>query len=197
MDKWLGEYRLDNFIDPGGSSAVFHACKKNSEKAVAIKIMRDRFQNRDPNLKNDVFKEVELLTRLDHDHNVKFIKVIFYNTDHDQMARPCIVMPYVPGGTLRKLLKNNDLLPLETVRSYMRQITEALSYAHSRNIAHCDIKPENLLLSEDGRKIFLADFGIAKILSEIHSTMRVTTSPSGTALYMAPEQFEGHPSRRS
>lgn len=197
MDKKIGEYHLIDFIEPGGSSAVYRASQRGSKEEVAIKIMRDRFPNRDQTLMKTFKKEVEVLKKLDHEHIVKIIEVIFDNTDYDQMARPCIVMPYIPGGTLRKLLNNHDLLSLETIRSYIRQITKALQYAHDRNVFHCDVKPENILLSEDGSCLFLADFGIAQILSEIHSTTHVTTKPSGTAEYMSPEQFDGHPSPKS
>src|SRR5581483_3930744 len=197
MDKWIGPYRLINFIEPGGSSAVFRAYRKDSEEEVAIKVMRDRFPKRDPTPKEKFLREVQILETLDHKHIVKLIEVIFEDTDYDQMIRPCIIMPYVPGGTLRKFLKNNNLLAFETIRSYMSQITAALAYAHSHKVVHCDVKPENILLSEDGSHLFLADFGIAQILSEIHSTTHVTTRPSGTDIYMAPEQFEGHPSSKS
>lgn len=205
IDEWIGEYHIIGFrsatvLGHGGSSTVFRAYKKdNEEEVVALKRMHDPFPNYDAALKEKILKEVDILEMLDHDHIVKLIEVIFEDTDYGQMARPCIVMPYVPGGTLRKLLTNNDLLPLETIRSYMRQITDALSYAHSHRdrVVHCDVKPENILLSEDGNKVFLTDFGIAQITSEIRSTTHVTTKPSGTDIYMAPEQFKGHPSRKS
>src|SRR5947209_254530 len=158
IDQWIGEYHLTKLIGPGASSAVFRACKTGSEEEVAIKRMSERFPNHDLALKEKFLKEVGILGTLDHNHIVRLIEVIFENTDYNQMARPCIVMPYIPGGTLRKLLNENDLLPLETIRSYMLQITEALSYAHDCKVVHCDIKPENILLSKDGNNVFLADF---------------------------------------
>ena len=105
-------------------------------------------------------------------------------------------MPYASGGTLRqKLEAHGGLLPSETIRSYTRQLADALNYAHQHDIIHCDVKPENVLLDKDGH-LLLGDFGIARIRAETLSGVSMTTQePFGTLVYMAPEQFKGKPHR--
>src|SRR5207249_11448551 len=103
-----------------------------------------------------------------------------------------LVIDYAPNGTLRRRYPKGSLVPLPIIISAVKQVADALQYAHEHKIIHRDVKPENMLLGRR-REILLSDFGIATIA---HSTSSLSTSAegtSGTLSYMAPEQIEGHP----
>jgi WD40 repeat protein len=128
-------------------------------------------------------EEVKKLALLKNPYIVRLIETHF-----DQDIRPYIVMAYAPGGNLRGKHPEGTLLPLETIRIYANQLAAALAYAHQNAVIHCDVKPANVLLDQDGN-LLLSDFGISRI-SE--STLPQTTrEPFGTPTYMAPEQFKG------
>src|SRR5262249_17023686 len=105
---------------------------------------------------------------------------------------PFLVMDYAPNGSLRQRYPRGNLVPLPVIISSVKQVAEALQYAHEQKFIHRDVKPENMLLGRR-QEVLLSDFGIATI---VHSTSSLKTSAegtSGTLAYMAPEQIEGHP----
>jgi eukaryotic-like serine/threonine-protein kinase len=112
--------------------------------------------------------------------------------DLDETTRT-LVMEYVPGGTLRRLL-DGGALPATVVAMLARALLDALGYVHARGIVHGDVKPSNLLLrrplSDAEAPVVIADFGIAHLAG---SALR-PDAPAGTPLYLAPEQFRGAPS---
>ena len=125
-----------------------------------------------------------MLERLQHPSIIRIRDAGFDKT------RPYLVMDYAPQGSLRERYPEGTVLSLETINLYIQQIADALEYAHSEHIVHCDIKPDNILLAQDGR-LLLSDFGIAQV---VHTTLPNTTrGPAGTPEYMAPEQFLGKP----
>jgi serine/threonine protein kinase len=99
-------------------------------------------------------------------------------------------MDYAPGGTVRKRHPRGVALPLPTILDYVKQVADALQYAHDEHFIHRDVKPENLLVGRR-QEILLSDFGIALLAQTSRSqSMQDVT---GTASYMAPEQFQGKP----
>src|SRR5437588_8838431 len=103
-------------------------------------------------------------------------------------------MDYLPNGNVRQRHPKGTVLPLLTIVSYVTQIASALQYAHDEKLIHRDIKPENMLLDRDNTLV-LSDFGIALMVQS--SRYQSTQEVAGTAAYMAPEQFQGHPQRAS
>ena len=105
---------------------------------------------------------------------------------------PFLVIDYAPNGTLRQRYPKGSLVPLPVIVSSVKQVADALQYAHEQKFIHRDVKPENMLLGRR-QEVLLSDFGIATIA---HSTSSLNVSAegtSGTLAYMAPEQIEGHP----
>src|SRR5476651_2182459 len=100
-------------------------------------------------------------------------------------------MAYLTGGTLSEYIVKRGPLPLNEVIKFMRQIADALEFAHSKGIIHRDFKPSNVLLDEQGNA-YLSDFGIAKITAN-SSTLTGEAAMLGTPHYMAPEQVSGEP----
>jgi len=103
---------------------------------------------------------------------------------------PYLVMDYAPYGTVRKRHSKGVALPLPTILGYVKQVADALQYAHDEHFIHRDIKPENLLVGRR-QEILLSDFGIALIAQTSRS--QNLQDVAGTASYMAPEQFQGKP----
>src|SRR5262249_15193916 len=99
-------------------------------------------------------------------------------------------MDYAPSGTLRNRHPKGTPLPVSTVVDYIKQIAQALQYAHDRKVVHRDVKPENMLIGEHN-EILLSDFGIALIAHSSHYDS--TKDMAGTIAYMAPEQIAAHP----
>src|SRR5260221_11272711 len=99
-------------------------------------------------------------------------------------------MDYAPGGNLRQHHLKGTRLSLETILSYVRQIANALQYAHQEQVIHRDIKPENMLLGRNNQA-FLSDFGIAVLAQSFN--YRKTQNHAGTIAYLDPEQIQAHP----
>jgi len=100
-------------------------------------------------------------------------------------------MEYAPNGTLRQRHQQGTRLALETILPYVRQIADALQFAHDQQLIHRDIKPENMLLGRNN-EVLLSDFGIAIMYSTVHSHTRPQQDTAGTVPYMAPEQLKAH-----
>jgi len=103
---------------------------------------------------------------------------------------PFLVMGYASNGTLRQLHPKDTILPLSTVGSYVKQVADALQYAHDEKLIHRDIKPENMLVGRRG-DVLLSDFGIALVAQS--SRYQSTQEMAGTMAYMPPEQIHGKP----
>jgi serine/threonine-protein kinase len=107
----------------------------------------------------------------------------------DEDGVPYLVLEYIDGTSLDKYLLNGQPMPAAIVAQVMDQISQALDYAHSRGVLHRDIKPSNILLTRDGRRAVLSDFGLALVLGQARLTMPGIIL--GTPRYMAPEQVRG------
>ncbi|HXZ05862.1 MAG TPA: serine/threonine-protein kinase, partial [Ktedonobacteraceae bacterium] len=113
--------------------------------------------------------------------------------DYDvQDGVPFLVIDYAPNGTLRHRYPKGSLVPLPVILSSVKQVAEALQYAHEQKFIHRDVKPENMLLGRR-QEVLLSDFGIATIAHNTSSQDVSKEGTSGTLAYMAPEQIEGHP----
>jgi Protein kinase domain/GAF domain len=171
-----GRYRVVEPISAGAMGAVYRAIDNESDIEVALK------QCTNPHHDQRFEAEARLLSALSHPRVVRII---------DHFAAPTgqyLVMDLVRGIDLGVLLKQRGTpgLPVDQSIEYVRQTCEALSYVHDQQIVHRDVKPQNLILSENG--VVLVDFGIARLLDEVEQQGTVGI---GTPRFMAPEVFAG------
>jgi serine/threonine protein kinase len=181
----FGRYHLLEQLGEGGMAAVYKAYDTRLERDVAIKVIRvDKFAPAElERILKRFEREAKALARLTHPN---IVPVIDYG---DYEGAPYLVMPYLPGGTLKQNL--GKPMPWQDAVHLLLPIAQALGYAHDHNIIHRDIKPSNILLTENGQPM-LSDFGIAKIIeSEDVATLTGTGTGVGTPEYMAPEQWTG------
>ncbi len=171
----FGQYRLVRFIKEGGFGAVYEATHPRRGQ-VALKLLKRQLDERGL---RDFLNDVRAVL-LHHPH---IIEIVDFGVEGQT---PFLVMPYFVRGSLRARHPKGSQLPLPTIVDYVRQIGEALQYAHDNGTIHRDIKPDNVLLGSDGMLV-LADFGIAVIFDQ--SKTHRTVEFAGSLEYAAPEQF--------
>jgi serine/threonine protein kinase len=193
LGKVVGDCLLEKLVGYGGSSAVFLAQPLNSEQKVAVKVFLPR-STMDTQAQKAFYRrflrEAQAASDLDHPH---VLSVYSYG---EHQGLPYIVMPYLPGGTLADYVKREGPLSLRVAQSYLKQIADALDYAHKCGCVHCDVKPANILLGDDGQ-VVLSDFGIVRLLEGTSLTaqqsMKSPETLMGTPDYISPEQALGEP----
>ncbi len=181
VGQQLGNYRLVRLIGHGGFADVYLAEHVYLNTKVAIKILQTRVAD---NELEAFLKEARTIASLVHPH---IVRVTDFGVASDT---PFLVMDFALNGTLRQRHPKGTQLPLTTIVPYVRQVAEALQYAHDEKFIHRDIKPENMLLGRRN-EVLLSDFGIADIAQS--SRYQGTQESAGTAAYMAPEQIQGKP----
>lgn len=182
-NNWrLGKYDLVRKIGSGGMSSVFKAIDRESDRAVAVKVLPPGLDE-EQSFKARFEREAKILMRLRHPNIVPILD--FGEVDGVYY----IVMPLMEVGTLRERINSGPLKPEEGAH-IVRQIAEALQHAHDMDLVHRDVKPSNILLDEEGNA-WLSDFGTARVLD---ATANLTgSSLIGTPQYMSPEQARGDP----
>lgn len=178
----VGNYVLLDLLGRGGMGSVFLARHKKMDRQVAMKIVSRRV-GKDPASLERFLTEARATAALDHPNIVRA-----YDVDQDK-ERFFIIMEYVPGQDLEKLVDIEGPLDFEFAADCVRQAAEGLAHAHHRNMVHCDIKPSNLLVTDDG-VVKILDMGMARLLnqSETDSSVGRDQRELGTVNYMAPEQ---------
>lgn len=176
-------YKILRHIGSGGMAEVYLAEDLLLSRQVAIKVLRDQF-NDDKTLLNQFKHEAQSAARLSNPSIINIFDVC------EEDGKSFIVMEYVEGKTLKDLLEEKGrLTPYQAVKIAC-DIAAGLSHAHKRNIIHCDIKPHNILITENMMPK-IADFGIARMISSM--TMVYTNSVIGSVHYLSPEQASGKP----
>jgi hypothetical protein len=176
-----GRYQLGERLGRGGFADVYLGEHLHLKTPRAIKVLHTQLTGADvAQFRN----EARLVAHLDHPHILKI-----HDFDLEQ-GLPFLVMDYAQSGSLRQRHPKGERVPLATLVSYVKQIADALQYAHDQKVIHRDIKPENLLLLRTN-DILLSDFGIA-VVAQSTSQQR-TQEFAGTAAYSAPEQLQGKP----
>ena len=181
----LGRYRILEQLGEGGMATVYKAYDTRLERDVAVKIIRQGAFPPDQleRILKRFEREAKALGRLAYPN---IVGVIDYG-DHE--GAPYLVMPYLPGGTLKQRL--GKPFPWQEAVRLLLPVAKALQFAHAQGILHRDVKPSNILITADGGPL-LTDFGIAKLLeSEETQTLTGTGIGVGTPEYMAPEQWTG------
>ena len=177
-----GRYRLDAQIGAGGMSTVYLAFDQTLERRVAIKLMHREIASDSDQLER-FRREARAVAQLSHPHIVGVI-----DAGEDE-GRPYIVFEYVEGETLKERIRRMGRLPVDEAIAYAIEIARALGAAHARGIVHRDIKPQNVLVDEEG-SAKVTDFGIARSLDE--DGLTADGRVLGTTDYVSPEQALGH-----
>jgi tRNA A-37 threonylcarbamoyl transferase component Bud32 len=177
-----GRYRLDAQIGTGGMSTVYRAFDTVLERQVAIKLMHREIA-RDSGQLERFRREARAVAQLNHPHIVTVI-----DAGEDE-AMPYIVFEYVEGETLKDRIRRHGRLPISEAVAYAIEIARALGVAHERGIVHRDVKPQNVLVDEEG-SAKVTDFGIARTLDQ--EGLTADGRVLGTTDYVSPEQALGH-----
>lgn len=174
-------YELLEKIGEGGMAIVYKAKCHLLNRNVAVKILKEEFSN-NIDFMDKFKKEAASAASLSSNHIVNI-----YDVGHERDIN-YIVMEYIKGKTLKQVILQNGSMNNSQVIDYGIQIAKALECAHKNNIIHRDIKPHNILVTEDGT-IKVTDFGIAKASSSV--TITNTSTVMGSAHYFSPEQAKG------
>jgi len=174
-------YEILEKVGSGGMSVVYKAKDTKLGRFVAIKVLREEFCF-DENFVKKFKVEAQSAASLSHSNIVNIYDVGNEGRTH------FIVMEYLEGETLKDYIKNNGQLPENEILKIAVCIASALDHAHNNHIIHRDIKPQNIMLTNDG-KVKVADFGIARVASE--NTIDMPENPTGSVYYIAPEQARG------
>src|SRR5437764_10425518 len=186
VGQQLGNYRLVRLLGRGGFAEVYLGQHVHlASKQAAIKILQlfdvdtRKFQ-----------EEAETTEQLVHPHIVRLL-------DFDiEEGTSFLVLDFAPGGSLRSRHPRGSIVPLATVREYLKELAPALQYAHDKHILHRDMKPDNMLIGRWG-ELLLSDFGIAVLTQTGRATFSSAYDLGGTPYYMAPETYSGRPVKES
>ncbi len=182
----FGRYEILAELGRGAMGVVYKARDPKINRVVAVKTVSLAGQSpeEEREYRERFFREAEAAGRLSHPG----IVTIFDVGEEPETRAPYIVMEFVGGQSLDKLLSRNDhKLPLETALQLTLELAEALDCAHGQGVVHRDLKPANILLTEDGHAK-IADFGVAKLNLANHT---LAGRALGTPAYMSPEQLNG------
>ncbi|HLV99193.1 MAG TPA: protein kinase [Ktedonobacterales bacterium] len=177
----LGNYHLLRLLGKGGYAEVYLGQHRYLKTESAIKIFPLFLTEED---RHAFLSEAQVMARLIHPH---IVRILDSSIEH---GIPFLVMDYAPNGTLRDVHPAGEQLSPATVLGYVKDVANALHYAHQEHLIHRDIKPGNLLLGRHV-EVLLSDFGLAVGTQRSHTQPR--SEVAGTVAYMAPEQIEGRP----
>ena len=178
-----GRYRLDGVIARGGMATVYAATDTRLDRTVAVKVMRPALAE-DPDFVERFAREARAAARLS---SPEVVAVHDQGTDSGT-GTAYLVMEHVAGRTLRDVIRERGPLPPARALDLLEPVLRALAAAHAAGLVHRDVKPENVLLGDDGR-VKVADFGLARAIES--SNLTATTGLLiGTVAYLAPEQVE-------
>jgi eukaryotic-like serine/threonine-protein kinase len=182
-----GRYRLDERIGTGGMSTVYRAFDTVLERPVAVKVMHRDIAH-DADQLERFRREARAVAQLNHPH---IVQVIDAGEELDGgHAMPYIVFEYVEGQTLKERIRHFGRLDIPEAIAYAIEIARALGAAHDRGIVHRDVKPQNVLVDDEG-SAKVTDFGIARSLDQ--DGLTADGRVLGTTDYVSPEQALGHP----
>src|SRR5574341_871309 len=178
IGQMLGQYTITEQLGMGGMAAVYRARQESIGREVAVKLMLPHVLALDETFLDRFHREVKIAASLQHPH----ILPIYDFGDYE--GQPYIVMACFEGGTLAERIKREGALKLTETARLVRQLADALDYAHSQGVIHRDFKPDNTIFDDRGN-IYLTDFGLAKMVGA--SNLTGTGAILGTPDYMAPD----------
>ncbi len=178
---FLGKYKLIDLLGSGGMGRVFLAEHTTISRPVALKVISKRL-GRDPATVKQFFAEARAIAALDHPNMVHP-----YDVDSEG-DRYYMVMEYVEGRDLQRMVESKGPLPFDQAARYIQQAADGLAHAHSRKMIHCDIKPANLLVNKQD-VVKILDMGMARLIDRAKAPASDKDERSlGTVDYLAPEQ---------
>ncbi len=177
-------YRLVELIGAGGMATVYRGEDLLLERPVAVKFLREPYAS-DPEARERFLHEARAAARLDHPNIVHI-----YDVGQDQGDHPYIVMEMVEGEDLKALIRRDAPLPVTQALALARQICAGVGQAHRGSIVHCDLKPQNILVTENGQ-VKVADFGIARAVHQDEVENEPAEVVWGSPHYLSPEQARG------
>jgi serine/threonine-protein kinase len=181
-DAFTGAYTVEREVGQGGMATVYLARDVKHARSVALKVLRPELATA---VGGDRFpREIQIVAQLAHPH------ILPLHDSGETGGLLYYVMPFVEGESLREKLAREGRLSLREAVRIIREVADALAYAHDRGIIHRDIKPDNVMLS--GRHALVTDFGVAKAVSAAGADKLTTVGLAlGTPAYMSPEQAMG------
>jgi alpha-tubulin suppressor-like RCC1 family protein/tRNA A-37 threonylcarbamoyl transferase component Bud32 len=183
----LDEYTILGELGRGGSAIVYRARDRDLFRDVAIKVVRPRFAAQADEAIERLAREARTVARLQHP-NIVTVHAVKRLRD----GGLALVMQLVPGRTLKQAIQEDGPFAPERAERVLKDVAEALAFAHAHGVVHRDVKPENVFLDADTDRALLSDFGIAHS-AEFDSRLTMTGAAIGTPAYMAPEQIDGGP----
>jgi len=189
LERTLGDtYSIERELHGGAMSRVFVVMDRQHDREVVVKVLAaevaagvsaERFR-----------REIQIAARLQHPHIVPVL------SSGETGGAPFYTMPFVEGESLRARLERVGELPVEEAVRILREVASALSYAHKQGVVHRDIKPDNIMISNDFALV--TDFGVSKAMSESATNPQISTLTGlgvalGTPAYMSPEQAAADP----
>ena len=181
------EYELLNELGRGGSAVVWRARDRNLGREVAIKVVHTRTAGANADAVARLAREARTVAKLQHPNIVTV-----YAVRPLREGGLALVMQLVPGRTLKQAVAEGGAFSPERAERVIRDVAQALAYAHSHGVVHRDVKPENIFIDDTNGRAMLSDFGIAHS-SEFDSRLTMTGAAIGTPAYMSPEQIDGAP----
>lgn len=187
IGQTIGSYRVAEVIGQGGMGRVYAAVHPSIGSRVAVKVLSHECAQK-PDAVRRFFDEARVVNRIRHDGIVQVLDL-----DSLPDGRPYIVMELLSGRTLTRILEQTGPMEPAAMMQLVAPLLDALAAAHQCGVIHRDLKPDNVLVTDQGRVVIL-DFGIAKLLPEDGQPAATSTrSMIGTPSFMAPEQIQGIP----
>src|SRR6478736_3899529 len=178
-------YELEDEVGRGGMGIVYCARDRRLKREIAIKVLPPELSFR-ADIRQRFLREAETAAQLNHPNIVPIYTV----EEKDNLVY--FVMAYIKGDNLGQRLQQHGPIPPVEVRRILREVGDALAYAHHRNVIHRDIKPDNIIIDEETGRAMVTDFGIARALTDSgDSRLTATGMAIGTPAYMSPEQSAG------
>lgn len=175
-------YQLEERRGSGGMAMVYRARDLMLERTVAIKLLRADFSS-DPDFRERFRQEAKAAANLSHPN---IVTVHDFGLDEERLF---IVMEYVPGTDLKSIIKKRGVIPADEAVELIVQACAGIGYAHRAGLVHCDVKPQNMLVTPD-KRLKVVDFGIARALASIAPDEK-TDVVWGSPQYFSPEQATG------